>query len=147
VDRDILEITRRRHQEGRCVGCGKKPGKTLVLCDWCAGRGRCYCPECESVYDHPATRLRRRNSQLCNPCKRKRHGRPTREGRPWRSREEDLRARRARKERELAHIQRLYRQNMPIEEIARRVGAKVPSLKARIRRARHQGFWPEYLRR
>src|SRR5689334_5981365 len=105
IDPDVLAITRKRRQQGRCVACGTPSGR-CAFCAACEPRFN-WCPCCETFRE----RTRKETSSYCPTCDTAR--RPGHTTRPH-----YLAAERAKRHPKLFTILRLYRNQLPYTQIA-----------------------------
>lgn len=140
-DSDLIQIQRKRRQQGRCIQCGQ-PTPRAALCKACRQALR-YCPRCEAIYPASAASQRDtgRSTSYCLPCSNLvRNGERVPRA-MWRVQTA------ARAHPKLARIQRLYRNGLTYPQIAAAVGLSTGGLSALIAHARRTGRWPRRLRR
>lgn len=146
IDPDILQIRRKRRQEGDCLKCGvsivRRNGRPPVLCDRCIAAWA-YCPNCEVLFERRPALNPRHATEYCPECnmlnKRISAGK-----RPYDRYLEDIQARRHEM---LPDIIRRYKRGQNMTEAAIALGITRTQIDTLIRDARVRGEWPDELRR
>lgn len=139
TDPDLLQIRRKRRQQGRCVACGLKVPRA-ALCEACRATRR-WCPRCQDLVPltQSSDKSPARASAYCLPCRNVVVN--------------GVRVPRAeylatpREHPKLKAIIRLYRKGLTIPQIAAALAMNDGTLRSDIHYARKTGRWPKNLAR